>query len=180
MSSSWVLPGAQFDELLRSFRRRAWRWECQGTYRQPAEAEPWRRWRAGEPDDLAWLRPWLDQVAAATREGRSIARVRVFREPPTEYQRWQLEVGEANVAAGEDVRVLPESRARSLGLPTHDFWIFDEARVALMHFEDQQFAGSEIIASPEEVNRYLRWWGTACEHAVPLLAYRHEVIGRRR
>ncbi|GAA0527951.1 hypothetical protein GCM10011581_40810 [Saccharopolyspora subtropica] len=178
--SSWALPGAELDELLRSFRHRAWRWECQGTYRQPAEAEPWRRWRAGEPDDLAWLRPWLDQVAAATRAGRRFARVRVFREPPTEYQRWQLDVSPANIAAGEDVRVLTAGRARALGLPNRDFWLFDEDRVALMHFENQQFAGTEIIAAPEEVNRYRTWRDVASDHAIPFMAYLHDLTQRSR
>lgn len=178
--SSWVLPGAEFDELLRSFGHRAWRWECQGTYHQPAEAEPWRRWRAGEPDDLAWLRPWLNDVAAATRAGRIFSRVRVFHEPPTEYQRWQLDVTPANIAAGEDMRVLTQAEASALGLPARDFWLFDESRVALMYFENQRFAGTEIIASPQEVNRYRAWRDIACDHAIPFMAYLQDLTQRSR
>ncbi|WP_433870317.1 DUF6879 family protein [Saccharopolyspora sp. CA-218241] len=178
--STWVRPGAEFADLLRSFRHRAWRWERQGTYRQPDEQEPWRRWRAGEPDDLAWLRPWLDDVAAAARAGKTFARVRVFQEPPTEYQRWQLDLSPENIAAGEDVRVLVDHQADRLDLPANDFWFFDDEHVALMHFEDQQFAGASVLADPVEVDRYRSWRDTAWHHAIPFPTYVQEHSPRSR
>lgn len=166
-----LASGDTLAELFRTFARQAWRWECQGTYRQPAEAEPWRRWRAGEKDDLEWLSPWLSQVRTATRDGRGFARVRVFGEPPTEYQRWQIDLSPENIAAGEDMRVLTESQARALALPGQDFWLFDDERVALMYFEDEQFVGIEVITEPSEVARYRRWKMLAWHHAVYFRSY---------
>ena len=178
--TAWIEPGAEFAELLRSFRTEAWRWESQGTYRQPAEEEPWRRWRAGEPDSLDWLRPWLDDVRAATRSGRRFARVRVFHQPPTEYQRWQLDVTPVNISAGEDMRVLTASQAVDLALPAHDFWLLDDTRVARMHFHDQQFVGAELIDDPDEVDLYREWKRTAWDHAVPFADYMHDATQRSR
>ena len=37
---------------------------------------------------------------------------------------------------GEDIRFLPRSRAADLVLPDHEFWIFDDTCVYLMHFDD--------------------------------------------
>lgn len=178
--SHWATPGEQFAELFRSFAGQAWRWERQGTYRQPDEAAAWRRWRAGELDELEWLRPWLDQVRTATQQGRTFARVRVFSEPPTEYQRWQLDITPANLAAGEDMRVLTEHQARSLELPEHDFWLFDDARVAVMYFDDEQFAGAEIVSDPPAVDRYRTWKARAWQDAVPFATYVEQFSQRSR
>lgn len=175
-----ISPGDDFDELFRSFRHEAWRWECQGTYREPDEAEPWRRWRQGEPDDLEWLRPWLDEVRTAVCAGKTFARVRVFDEPLTEYQRWQVDVSAANVGAGEDMRILTRNQARYLRLPDHDFWLFDEANLARMHFEAGQFVGPEIVTSPAEVDRYRRWKAIAWQHAVPFDVYVQRISQRSR
>ncbi len=164
----------ELDELFTSFSRQAWRWECQGTYRQPGEVEPWRRWREGEHDDLEWLRPWLLNVEAATNRGRYFQRVRVFSEPPTEYQRWQIDVSPANIAAGEEFRVLTASRASALELPTQDFWVFDDDRVALMYFEDEQFVGHRILTEPDEVERYRQYKALAWREAVPFAEYLRE------
>lgn len=169
-----LASGERLAELFQTFTTQAWRWECQGTYRQPAEAEAWRRWRAGESDDLAWLRPWLRQVQEATRGGRGFARVRVFGEPPTEYQRWQIDLSPENIAAGEDMRVLTASQAGALALPDQDFWLFDDECVALMYFEDEQFAGIEIITEPGEVDRYRRWKALAWHDAVSFHSYVHQ------
>jgi hypothetical protein len=169
--SDWVEPGADFGTLLTSFIHEAWRWERQGTYRQPEEAEPWARWSRGETDDLEWLNPWLAEVRAATREGRAFKRVRVLDEPLTEYQRWQLDVTPANIAAGEEVRLLFRGQVGQLGLPDHDFWLFDDAAVARMSYDQEQFAGAQLITHPAEVDRYRRWKEVAWHDAVSFAEY---------
>ncbi|PRX48695.1 hypothetical protein B0I33_104513 [Prauserella shujinwangii] len=161
----------QFDQLYTDFERSVWRWEAQPAYHEPGEAEPFRRWQAGEPDDLAWLADWLDILRAATAAGRSFQRVRLCHEPPTEYQRWGLTIVPANIDAGEDVRIMTESRARELGMPDYDFCLFDDRTVARMHFGGHGMTGAEIITEPDAVAQHRRWRDLAQEHAVTLEAY---------
>ena len=168
-----LVRGEDFADLFRTFSRWAWRWEAQGTYRQPDEVEPWQRWREGVPAtaDLEWLRPWLDDVQAATRAGRRFERVRLMTEPPTEYLRWQMDVTPANIAVGEVIRLLPESKAWALGLPREDFWLFDDERVAVLHFTSDDLKGAEIITDPATVARYRSWRDLAVRHAVAFEEY---------
>lgn len=169
--SSRNAPSDELDQAFRSFVREAWRWECQGTYRQPNDQAAWNRWSNGESYDLEWLRPWLDEVRAASDAGKAIARVRVYDMPMTEYQRWQMEVTPANIEAGEDIRIVPRRQAQCLDLPDHDFWLFDDEVAAQMHFEDGQFVGSEIVTEPVELARYLQWKDIACQNAVSFHTY---------
>ncbi|MEU4444917.1 DUF6879 family protein [Actinosynnema sp. NPDC050801] len=168
-----LVRGEGFADLFRRFSRSAWRWEAQGTYRQPDEAEPWQRWREGVPatDDLEWLSPWLEDVRTATRAGRRFERVRVLTDPLTEYLRWQMEVTPANIAAGEVIRVLPEADARALDLPGYDFWLFDDERVAVLHFTANDLDGAEIITDPATVARHRSWRDVAWRHAVAFEDY---------
>jgi hypothetical protein len=168
-----LVRGEGFADLFRSFSRTAWRWEAQGTYHQPDEVEPWQRWRDGEPalTDLEWLRPWLDQIRTSTQAGKRFERVRMMTEPPTEYLRWQLEVTPANIEAGEIIHILPESQGRELGLPREDFWLFDDERLAVLHFTSDDMKGAEIITDPATVARYRTWRDLATEHAVAFEDY---------
>lgn len=168
-----LVRGEDFANLFRQFSHSAWRWEAQGTYHQPGEVEPWQRWREGHPvlADLEWLRPWLDDVRTATQAGKRFERVRMMTEPPTEYLRWQLEVTPANIEAGEIMRILPESVARSLRLPDHDFWLFDDERVAVLHFTVDDLKGAEIITDPAAVSQYRSWRDLAIRHSVPFDEY---------
>lgn len=168
-----LVRGEDFADLFRRFSRSAWRWEAQGVYLQPDEVEPWQRWREGTPalTFLDWLRPWLDEVQAATRAGRRFERVRMMTEPPTEYLRWQMEVTPANVKAGEVIHILSEPMARTLGLPQEDFWLFDDERVAVLHFTSDDLEGAEIITDPDTVARYRSWRDLTMEHAVAFENY---------
>jgi hypothetical protein len=168
-----LVRGEGFADLFRQFSTSAWRWEAQGTYHQPDEVEPWQRWRDGVPvsTDLDWLAPWLDLVRAATRAGKRFERVRMITEPLTEYLRWQLEVTPANLDAGEDIRVLTEAEARRLNLPDQDFWLFDNERVAVLHFGPSDLDGTEIITEPATVARYRTWRDVAWRHAVAFEQY---------
>ncbi|MQA07249.1 MAG: hypothetical protein GEU98_01630 [Pseudonocardiaceae bacterium] len=168
----------QFDQLYETFERTAWRWETQPAYHEPSEAEPFRRWRAGEPDDLEWLTGWLETLRAAHAAGRQFQRVRVHHDPLTVYQRWGLDVITANVAAGEDIRVLPIGKARELGVPGEDFCLFDDRSVALMFFGNEGMSGAELITEAAEVARYRQWSQSAWQHAIPFYQYRDNYFMR--
>ena len=67
-------------------------------------------------DDLDWLRPWLDDVRAATKAGRAFQRVRRLTDPLTEYLRWQMEVTPANAEAGSKAaRILADDADGAVG-----------------------------------------------------------------
>lgn len=162
----------QFDQLYAAFEHSVWRWEAQPEYHEPGEAEPFRRWQAGEPDDLAWLADWLATLRSAAAAGRTFARARLYREPPTDYQRWGLEIARANVAAGEDVRIVSEHAARPLELPGYDFCIFDDRLLARMHFGEHGFIGADATEDPAELARHRAYRADAWHHALTLEQYR--------
>lgn len=168
MSRRWIERGEPFAHLFGEFARSAWRWECQGEYREPAESEPFRLWRAGRGDDT-WLRPWADQVRAYRRAGKTFQRARMLTEPPTEYLRWMLDVTRLNVEAGEDIRWIDERRARAMDAPRDDFYLFDDDRVAVLKFDERGVSGAELIDDPDVVGEYRAWrdrvWPVAVPHA---------------
>lgn len=169
---SELLTGADFDALFTSFDRTAVRLEARDQYQIHGEQEPFRRWLAGEPDDLAWFRPWLDMVAGRTARGLSFERVRVVPEPLTDYLRWELWGCQFNVEAGEQISYLPREQADELGLPRLDYWLFDNERVALLHFADNdELLGAEIITDESELERYRSWWTVAHGAARPYPDY---------
>ena len=176
-----LITGEGFERLFVTFQHTAWRWEAQASYHEPYELEPLGRWRRGEPDDLAWMADWLGDIRAATAAGRLFQRVRLYPEPPTEYLRWQENVTPANVEAGEDIRIVSADQATELGLPDHDFWLFDNTQVVRMHFDASGFVGGEMITDPGTVARHRAWRDIAWTHAVPYRQYRetHPARGTR-
>jgi hypothetical protein len=138
----------QDDAFFRQFHevaRRAFHLEVQDSYHTPDEAGPFAAFLAGEPDDLAWHRPWLDLVRAVTCSGRAIDRVRVVSVPHVDYTRWGLTIAPHNIAAGEDIRWLSRHHAEPGDLPADDFWMLDDDRVMFTVFEPNgRFAGGAL------------------------------------
>lgn len=161
-----LVAGEEWGRLFRTFERSAWRLETQGIYREPDETEYFRRFLNGEPDDLSWMRDWLANIRAITEAGKFFGRVRVLTDPLTDYLRWEIAVTPANIQAGEDIRFLVAARAAELGLPDHDYWLFDDERVAWMHFGDQGFIGAELITDPAVVAQHRAWRELAWTHAL--------------
>jgi hypothetical protein len=150
-----MLSRSEFEALFDTFTESAWRLETQPAYDEPEEREPLRRWLAGEPDDLAWMADWWTWIRDITQAGKRFGRVRVVYDPPSDYQRYELGVlTPPAVDAGEDIRVLPVARARELQLPERDFWLFDNARVAVLHFGPDGVAGVELIEDAAAVRPF--------------------------
>jgi hypothetical protein len=133
------------------------------------------RWRDGQPvveteDDRAWLR----YLASLRENAIPFQRVRVLTEPLTEYLRWMFQAIGSNVAAGEDVRWLPDHVAHDLRLPDYDFYIIDDQRVAVLRFSvEKELLGIEVDDDPYHLVEHQAWRDVAWPLAIPHANYRN-------
>lgn len=166
----------EFDVLLRSFERSAFRLETRSSYALGYEREDFERFLAGTstpPPDLDWWRPWLEQIEHLTREGKTVSRVRVVDSPASDYQRWEAWGARWNIKAGEQVSYLPRLWAKQLELPLgHDWWLLDSERVIRMWFTDAGEIDHKILTDDREIIAlYLKWRDLAVRNATPAEDY---------
>ncbi len=156
----------EFAELLRTIRRSAFRLETLDAYALDYERTDFELFLAGRPDSPPW-QDWLDQVAAQAREGKTVARVRILAEPPSDYQRWMLWAQPWHARSGEDMRYMPRSQAAALRLPLEvDWWLLDDERLVLMYFTSAgEIAGKILTTDPSIVARHREWRDLAVRHA---------------
>ncbi len=162
----------EFGTLLATFRASAFRLETRSHYALDYEAADFDDFLAGHPaapPDVSWWRPWLDRIAEMTRiEGKTISRVRIVDDPPSDYQRWELWAGRWHAEAGERIGYLTRPAAVALGLPGGDWWLLDDRRVILMAFDAAgRIAGKTITGDEEIVARYRAWRDLAVRNAIP-------------
>lgn len=167
-----LLDGDSWNKLFDAFEREAWRFEAQPTYTMPSERENVARFLRGEPKPSEHNARWHERVRNYVETGRSIGRVRVVRQPLTDYQRYQFAWGiPGNIQAGEDIRVLDVTHDDyDLPLTGRDWWMFDERRIVHLNFRPD---GTQINRELHEGDSapYLEWKRTALEHAVPFREY---------
>ncbi|GAA1030822.1 MULTISPECIES: DUF6879 family protein [Amycolatopsis] len=169
MTRHHLNPHDEFAALLRSVRRSSWRWECQSEY--AVDRPEVDRWLAGQPaEETDDDRAWLAHLARLREAGIPFQRVRVYPDPLNDYAAWMRQAIGPNVAAGEDVRWLPEATAAELELPGYDFYLLDNERVAILEFtDDKELAGVVVDDDPDvlDEHRLLRdtAWPVATPHA---------------
>jgi hypothetical protein len=155
------------------FQHRVFRLEALDWYDAPNEREPYARFLAGQPADLAWREPWKQLVRDVRASGRIMQRVHIVTEPVTDYVRFELlHVYPANVEAGEDVRVLARQAAEGAGVTFPDFWLFDDSLAALLDYDDDgRIQSVRMTDSPLDLERMREERGDALALAVPLAQY---------
>ena len=165
-----LITGDAFGELFRSFQLTARRLEGRRRYVEASEQEALARFLGGQAKDPAYTAAragWLnDTVRRAAEAGKRFERVRIVDEPLTDYQRFGLRNSRDNVAAGEDVRYLDRARAIELDLPDHDFWLFDDERLALLWFTpDGRLLGAQVTREAALVRQHKHWLDVAQKEA---------------
>lgn len=149
------LTPEEFEAIFDRFQRSAFRLELLDYYAAANEAEPLRRFLAGQPQDPAWREPWKQFIREAVRDGRRVARVHVIDEPLSDYLRFELTCGyPAGAAAGEDVRIFLRHLYPKLIFPAHDFWLFDDREAVVMAYDGHGgFLGADLTSDPDVVAR---------------------------
>ena len=161
-----LLTDEEFDRLFENFEHTAFRLEVRDRYNASYEDESLQKFLAGEPEYIdESFQEWLDLVRAATAEGRRFSRVRVVSLPLSDYSRYGLAYARHTNAAGDDIRYLTRDRARAIGLPDHDYWLFDSRKIARLHFDegDDHLLGVEVIEDPVAVVQH-NYWRDAARH----------------
>jgi hypothetical protein len=142
--------------------------EARDQYDSPNEMEALAQFVAGKTADMAWMQSWLAMVREAAAAGRRFARVRVVTMPLTDYSRFGVFCSQYTNAAGEDIRYVTRDQAQDVGLPNHDYWLFDSRTLVSMHFDDgDRFLGGEVIDDPAVIVQHNYWRDAAWHQAVP-------------
>jgi hypothetical protein len=179
--------GTEFWRQLATYRQSAWRWEQQPVYAITDEQASIDAFLSDHPEDPmadAYIAPWMHQVAEQTAAGKSIGRVRVLEQPPTDYQRWEIWLDSWNRAAGEEILYLSRRGRNQLAAvgpavrsaPDADWWLFDagtpDARLMIMHFDPRGVrVRVELADDPQLLAQATEWKGLA------VLAARMETMG---
>ena len=154
------------------FERSAYRLELLDRYTSPATERRLARFLAGEKVTAAERASWLATVHNARAAGATMSRVHVVAEPLSDYLRYELSCYESSVAAGEDIRILPADLAAGLGLPSFDYWLFDDERVAVQHYGERgAWLGASLVTDQAFVESCRRWRDMALSRATSLDAY---------
>jgi hypothetical protein len=153
-------------------RRSAWRFEQQPSYWLGYERAQFEKFLAGDPEspaDNPDLQSWFDRVRGWVADGRTIGRVRVVDEPPTDYQRWMQWMDRWNRDAGETIQYLTRAAAVAAKVipqaGAEDWWLFDDERIVLTHFDElgRPVRYELIEGEPDVIDQAIRWraWAVA-------------------
>jgi hypothetical protein len=120
--------------------------------------------------------PWLRRVADTTAAGVRWLRVHVLNRPLTDYLRFEMVGYEANVDAGEEVRIADVGSHPELATLRDDFWLFDaetpKAFAMLMQFDPVgHLIGFEVTDDPQVIKRCQHDRDVAVPLSVPLDVY---------
>ncbi|WP_370592759.1 DUF6879 family protein [Streptomyces sp. NBRC 109706] len=111
---------------------------------------------------------WVSTVRNAVQGGKRMYRVHILRRPLTDYLRYELGWGyHRNMAAGEEFFILDTTEQPNPLAGVGDFWMFDEADVQVMHYEDDgTYIDSELLPQGS-ASEFIECRDVAMRHAVP-------------
>ncbi|MFF3518459.1 DUF6879 family protein [Streptomyces sp. NPDC002573] len=163
-----VIGLEEFGRLFETFEHTAWRLETRRGYASDREDPTYTEFVETGGITLDYDDEWSRNIRRQVLADKTVGRVRIIDEPPTEGQLFLLADSPRNTAAGEDIRCLPRSEADARLLGTEDFWIFDSRLVARLNIDEQDvFHDVEIITEPAEVLRYCQIRDRAMHGAIP-------------
>lgn len=160
------------------FRHTAWRLEARREYQVDYESDRYKTFLRGEDPGITGREVWLGTIREITGRGLRVERVRLFDEPPTDYQRFLLWGTGHTVAAGEEIRYLTRATSEEMGLPARDFWLFDSRVLGEFRYEGDRSLGMELIDDPVEVLAGCQIRDAAWHYAIRYEAFKARVPSR--
>lgn len=168
-----VIPGPDWAALFTGAKDSLFRLEGGAVqdYLAPDEVDAVARFRVGQDPqiDLTW---WTSLARSHRDAGRSMSRVRIVVEPPSEYTRFEFIAYPVMAAAGDDIRIISVSPgAWPRGLPREDFWVIDDAVWTLVYDRGGTLLRAELLDDPDAIADHLLWRDIALAQSIPVNDY---------
>lgn len=119
---------------------------------------------------MAWHEPYLQLLKQTHQHGKQVQRVRVIPRPSNNYFRFEFKIGyQANLKAGEDIRLIDRSIVARPDTPLIDFWLFDDDLVALLRYDKRgRLLDTEYYDDKDYLERMTKFRDGLLEHSTPL------------
>lgn len=166
------LDDGEFRRLFHEVRASWFRLETLQRYDARYERDEFAAFLRGEPVDRT-PGPWQAMIGEHVAAGRRLERVHVIEEPLSDYIRYELAAYPTNIEAGEDVRVIPaRAGAWPADVPRHDYWLFDDADLWLMDYDEAgALRAVELVDDPAVLDEHRRWRDAALAQSIAVADY---------
>lgn len=165
---------AEFDRM----EREAFRLQQYQSY-AGVKGPEWEAWQAGKPLPVITPEnhPWLKKVAGYIAAGRRVYDVHIVEWPLAEYMKYALALIPIEMSDGSEFFMVDRENHSDLATLTEDFWMFDEQRVAVMCYDEQErFVEAAEPTEPIEV--YIARRDLLMTYAVPFEQWMAEHRGQ--
>lgn len=157
----------RINGFFENFQSSAFRLEVHQTYTMPNEQADFNKFLAGEPKPSNRKREWRKLVGAKLASGATMRRAKVLVRPLTDYSNFLVSWGiPENIEAGEDYRIIDQA-GKSIGIPSQDFWLFDDRTVLLLNFRNDGTLIDRKLIEGENIDQYRQWRDLAWDNGVP-------------
>ncbi len=139
-------------ECLSSAKQSLFRFEFLQEFSSSDEFSYFQEYKAtGKVEVHSLMQGWWDFIESKRDEGVTLQRVRLVREPLTDYVRWELEIHKQSSDYGDNICVLKEEKINSILKELGDFWIIDDHTVLKMQYSAQgQYEGFSVLPDAEK------------------------------
>ena len=168
-------------DLFEGFQESMYRLETLQAYDVAYERARYEAFLTGEPVDPT-PGPWQATIRRHRDAGRAVERVHVVVEPLTDYLRYEIATSyRRNITAGEHIAMIPATSGHwPAGVPTQDYWLFDDRDLWTMRYDPQgQFVAAEQATDPAQIHDAVEGKRAALAAGIPLdtyLATRHPTL----
>jgi hypothetical protein len=172
-ATSRALTSDEFWDELHRFDFTTFRIELQKSYLEEEERPLFEAFLRGDPPPptaIPELKLWFEKTANHVAAGKTVTRVRVQEDEPTDYQRFERWIEAWNREAGERMLYLTRSQAHAVGLlpgvGVDDWWLQDSKRLIVMRFDEAgRRVENELVTDPVAVQTACAWRDLAVHHA---------------
>jgi hypothetical protein len=138
-------------DYLAQAKESIFRFEYLREYKVPSEWDSFTRYQDTGILDTSFLREWWSFLEGLHAKEIITQRVRLVREPKTEYTKWELQVHQQTLSHGDDIRIISQDKLTPVLELLKDFWLIDFTTALSMVYSDAgEYLGFTVHNNAEE------------------------------
>lgn len=149
------------------------RLETLSMYQVPKDFIIFKTWKKDKSIVNKAFRDWFHLLEKTKKRQVTMQRVRIITLPLSEYLKYEVDVWKQSAKKGEQIFFLEsklyQELIKQLQLKPKDFWLFDNNRVILFHYNKKgNFLKEELVQNKKTIKQYENFKEILLERSLPL------------